>query len=313
MAGRIVDLLEVVQIDEKERSALFVPFGPLERFVQPFEKKRPVGKFRQRIVCGGESKLLSRCLQLRNIRQHRHPIGRFAVFVEDGIDGQPREKFRSVVSDDGHFAVEIVFRIDGAIDMFHRCPIEKTAEIFQSETGKPILFDPEHPAESIVDLQIVSVSRGDQNAFRRILEYLFDDVEIFDRFLFRRHIPHDGDRRALSILLDVGGHDTRLEKAPLCFHRHRIVDDFELVGFDRLFRGIVEDSGILFWKDLIHLFSDDPITGNVEELIPSLGEDIQVSAIFVHIEDKIGNHFDQGGDSMLVALFGGFEQLFHLF
>lgn len=74
MAQRVVDRLELVEIDEQDRDMFAMPPAPQQRFPEPLEERRPVGQLRERVVMGHEFELLFVSLEARNVVEHRYEI-----------------------------------------------------------------------------------------------------------------------------------------------------------------------------------------------------------------------------------------------
>lgn len=89
MAQRVVDLLEVVQIKEKQHQGQAVARGQLHFLRQPVLEHAAVRQAGEEIEIGLLPNQLVRRLLLRNIGEQRHPAMNFAVFADDGVDGEP--------------------------------------------------------------------------------------------------------------------------------------------------------------------------------------------------------------------------------
>jgi hypothetical protein len=89
VSTRVVEALEVVQIDEEQRSALLIARTHDQRVLQAVQQQPAVGQARQRV---GERQQLDAFLVLllvRDVREGGHIVGGLALGVAHGRDGQP--------------------------------------------------------------------------------------------------------------------------------------------------------------------------------------------------------------------------------
>ena len=104
MAARVVDPLEVVEVEEHQRAMLVVAGADGHRLLQPLEQQPAVGQVRQRVVEGQRVDALLGGLALGDVGDADHMVRDPSVVCRHRRDRHPGEECRAALAPAEHFA-----------------------------------------------------------------------------------------------------------------------------------------------------------------------------------------------------------------
>ncbi len=171
MAERVIDHLEVVEIDEHHAETFARALGARQRQVQAVVEQRPVGQPGQFVVRRQVLDALLRLAHLGDVAEHADVVDHLAVLVLDGVDRQPFEERLAVPAAIPDLTLPDAQPVDAVphvdVQLGRRFVATQEARLFADDL---LAGEPGERGESVIDGQDALLAIGDHDAFGSPIE-----------------------------------------------------------------------------------------------------------------------------------------------
>ncbi|MPN31366.1 hypothetical protein SDC9_178840 [bioreactor metagenome] len=211
MAERIVDALEMIEIEEHQRGAALVAPALFHDMAEAVAQQQPVGQAGQRVVVGEILDLLLRRLALGDIVKGADVIDVLAIAIAHGRDRQPFRIHRTVLA----AIPNLAFPASVINDLAPHPGIEGFVVTpgLQDAGRLPHHLLPHIPGDvgkSLIDVDDDPIAVGHHQGFRGMGENTLGQAKRRLLAIARRHIGINPDRTLLHVTLikrPTGQHD----------------------------------------------------------------------------------------------------------